>query len=57
MNSGSVWFDLVVYQVSTLYYVKVEVGCGGLWWVVVGGGVCSNFSVHLWSKNRTLTLT
>ena len=39
-----------------------KVKCGGLWEVlvvveVVMGGVESNFSVHRWSKTRTLTLT
>ena len=50
-----VWFDLVIYQVSTFYYVWSWTKSLLWWWV--GGGVESNFSVHLWSKTRTLTST
>ena len=46
-NFGLVWFDLVVYQVSTFYYIWT-LSKSFVWWWVVGNE--SNFSVHLWSK-------
>ena len=52
-------FDLVVYQVANFYYIW-NWSKSLVWWVVVGGGgdgVESNFSVHLWSKTKTLILT
>ena len=56
-NLGLVWFDLVVYQVSTFYYVWNW--SKSLWWwvvVVVVVGVESNFSVTFGPNLKTKTL-
>jgi len=50
LNLCLVWFDLVVYQVSTFYYIR-NWSKSLVWWVVVV--VESNFSVPLWSKTIT----
>ena len=58
---GSVWLDLVVYQISisTMSGTGQKVSSGGGDGGDGGGWFCgveSNFSVHLWSMPRTLTL-
>ena len=49
---GLVWLYLVVYQVSTFFCVWIWSKRLVWWWV--GAGDERNFSVHPWSKTRTL---